>query len=175
MLLVDERAERSLIWRSSAKRLDWTGRESTVLKIRKVGNVISEERSHIGKLTLKAFDGEETLARATIMSDPVGEADGRDWDSLKSKRKHLTDLPLVKVGGKIVMTPGLDNYDLIRGREIRSGSEDGEPVATLSKLCWFVRGPTGEADTGRPATISVLSNDEFRKYLSSIHRHRALR
>ena len=56
------------------------------------------------------------------------------------------DLPLTKTGGQVDMILGLDNYDLIRGQEIRPGEADGEPVATRSKLGWFVRGPTGEPD-----------------------------
>ena len=80
------------------------------------------------------------------MSDPIARV----------SKKHVSDPPLVKVSGKIDMILGLDNYDLIRGREIRSDGEDGEPVAILSKLGLFVRCPTGEADTGRPDTISVV-------------------
>ena len=54
------------------------------------------------------------------------------------------------------MILGLDNYDLIRGREIRAGNTDGEPVATLSKLGWFVRGPTGDPDTSKLEAVHVV-------------------
>ena len=47
---------------------------------------------------------------------------------MKHKWAHLADLPLTRVGGQVDIILGLDNYDLIRGREIRSGEADGEPV-----------------------------------------------
>ena len=75
---------------------------------------------------------------------------------MKSKWQHLADLPLTKVGGKVDIILGLDNYDPFRGREIRAGNTDGEPVATLSKLGWFVRGPIGELDADKVAGMHVV-------------------
>ena len=154
MVLVDEGAERSLIRKSTGKQLEWTRRGTTVLKIRGVGYVVTD--GHIGELTVLDHFGGGVSAKVTSMTDPVGEIDERDWGSLKSKWQHLTDLPLTKVGGKVDMILGLDNYDLIRGREIRAGNTDGEPVATLSKLGWFVRNPTGEPDTDKVAGMHVV-------------------
>jgi hypothetical protein len=54
------------------------------------------------------------------------------------------------------MILGLDNYDLIRGQEIRPGEADGEPVATRSKLGWFVRRPTGEPDMSGVVRSNVV-------------------
>ena len=79
MVLVDKGAERSLIRKSTAKQLEWTRRENTVLKIRGVGNVVTEEAGHIEELTVLDHAGERVSARVTSMTDPVGEIDERDW------------------------------------------------------------------------------------------------
>ena len=78
MVLVDEGAECSLIRKSTAKQLEWTRRENTVLKIRGVGNVVTEEPSHMGELTVLDHSGERVSARVTGMKDPVGEIDERE-------------------------------------------------------------------------------------------------
>ena len=87
---------------------------------------------------------------------------------MKSRWRHLADLPLTRVGGRVDMILGLDNYDLIRGRKIRAGDTDGEPVATLSKLGWFVRGPTGEPDTDKVSGVNVVVSHPGGN-VSSIH------
>ena len=86
MVLVDECADRSLIRKSTAKQLVWTRRENTVRKIRGVGNVVTEEPSQMGELTVLDHSGEGVSAKVTSMKDPVGEVDERDWESLKSNR-----------------------------------------------------------------------------------------
>ena len=89
------------------------------------------------------------------MKDPVGPVPVVDWESLKSKWVHLADLPLTKVGGQIDLLLGMDNFDLIRARDIRDG-KDGEPVSHWSKMGWFVRGPTGESGTSGVARSHVV-------------------
>ena len=155
-VLVDEGADRSLIRKATAKQLKWTRRENTVLTIRGVGNVVTEEPAHCGELTFLDENEVEVPATVTSMTDPVGKIPERDWGSMKHKWSHLADLPLTRVGGQVDMILGLDNYDLIRGREIRSGEADGEPVATRSKLGWFVRGPIGEPDACGAARGNVV-------------------
>ena len=63
MVLVDEGAERSLIRNSTAKQLEWTRRGTTVLKIRGIGNVVTEESGHIGELTVLDHSGEGVSAK----------------------------------------------------------------------------------------------------------------
>ena len=62
-----------------------------MLKIRGIGNVVTEESGHIGELTVLDHSGEGVSAKVTSMTDPVGGIDERDWGSLKSKWRHLAD------------------------------------------------------------------------------------
>jgi hypothetical protein len=156
MALVDEGSEISLVRKSIAKKLHWARRENTTLQIQGVGNVMTGEAALIGDLVIACEDGSVASATVTSMRDPVGPVPEVDWESLKGKWEHLADLPLTKTGGQIDLLLGIDNFDLIRAREIRNGAADGEPVAHRAKPGWFVRGPTGESGTSGVARNHVV-------------------
>ena len=118
IFLVGEGAERSLIRRSTANKVEWSGKVPTLLQVRVVGD--TNELSCIGQISLRMMAGGNAARRATIMTNPVGPA--KEIHFVTKKRQNLADLPLVKVGGQINILLDLDNLDLIHASQTRAGS-----------------------------------------------------
>lgn len=68
-----------------------------------------------------------------------------DWEAMRERWSHLTDLPLKSSGGQVDILLGLDNAHLMIPREIRHGSHH-QPIASRTRLGWMVRGKIDEGD-----------------------------
>lgn len=84
-----------------------------------------------------------------------------DLDKLKTRWKHLEDLPIDVSGGQLDILFGSDVIHLTTAIETRIG-KDYEPTASRTRIGWIVRGAIGEQH-GQKAVRSnaiFITNDE---------------
>ena len=136
-VLLDEGSDTTLIREDVAKKLKLTGAPRT-LDVDAVGGLSSSVTSRKVRVKLRSVSGDNIFVEASTMPMVTKPVPVVDWNQLRSRWRHLADLPLQRSGGQIDILLGLDYAHLIAVREARSGGND-EPIATRTRLGWVVR------------------------------------
>ena len=134
-ILIDEGSDSTLFFTALVRRLQLAGQNQTLI-VEGVGEESSTHRnSEYLEMKLKTALGEiVTIHGSTMPSNamPVGIV---DWEKLRERWAHLTDLPPIRVcGGRMDILIGLDHAGLITPIEFRFGRND-EPTASKTRLC----------------------------------------
>ena len=144
-VLLDEGSDTTLIREDVAKKLKLTGAPRT-LDVDAVGGLSSSVTSQKVRVKLRSVTGDNIFVEASTMPMVTKPVPVVDWNQLRSRWRHLADLPLQRSGGQIDILLGLDYAHLMAVMEARSGGDD-EPIATRTRLGWVVRGVI-ECDPG---------------------------
>ena len=144
-VLLDEGSDTTLIREDVSKRLKLNGPPRT-LDVDVVGGLSSSALSRRVRVQLRPSTGEHLLVEASTMPIVTKPVPVVDWHQLRSRWRHLADLPLKRSGGQIDILLGLDYAHLMAVLEARNG-EDDQPIATRTRLGWVVRGVI-ECDPG---------------------------
>jgi hypothetical protein len=117
-------------------------------------------------MKLKTALGELVTIQGSTMpsiAKPVGIV---DWEKLRGRWAHLTDLPPIRVcGGLINILIELDHAALINPIESRCGGND-EPTASKTSLGWTLQGAVGIGNQFSPARVHrVLTSSDVNQQL----------
>lgn len=137
-IMLDEGSDTTLIREGLARRLKLSGRDHT-LDVEGVGGARSRFNSRRVQLQLRASDGSIVNLEGSTMPVVTRPVPVVDWERLKQRWRHLSDLPLRSSGGQVDVLIGLDQAHLMAVVEARVGGRD-EPIASKTALGWIVRG-----------------------------------
>jgi hypothetical protein len=165
-ILIDEGSDSTLFCTALVRRLQLAGQKQTLI-VEGVGEESSTHRnSEYVEMKLKTALGELVTIHGSTMpsiAKPVGIV---DWEKLRGRWAHLTDLPPIRVcGGRIDILIGLDHAAFITPIESRFGGND-EPTASKTRLGWTLQGAVGIGNQVSPARVHrVLTSTDVNQQL----------
>ena len=161
-ILFDEGSDTTYIREGLANALGLKGEKLTVDIHGAAGIKTEPILSQLIELRIKTMEGKEGNLKSptlpTITEHPLPVV---DWNQLRLKWNHLSDLPLTESGGVVDVLIGLDNSHLIVALESRVAGPHA-PTASRTALGWVARGVIGKDERMEfHSTTKDLSSSNF--------------
>ena len=137
-ILFDECSDGTLVREGFVNRLGLTG-AADPLVIKGVTGARSNHSSQCIELQIKTADGSYVKIEAKSVKKVCDPVPTVQWSSVKKNWKHLADLPLADMNGRVDILLGLAYGVLMLPSDKRVGRDD-EPFAIKNRFGWVGRG-----------------------------------
>ena len=160
-LLMDQGATGAFLSKKAAEELCLTGRmvETSVAGF---GGAVTTERTLAAAVQVAAIHAphRRSWVYVHVMDEPAGDYTPTDWACKKQNYDHLRDLPVLSpVSGRNVdILIGMATPELLCSLQAdRTGKNERDPIARLTRLGWVIAGPTGDLTIKPTAFFTSVS------------------
>ncbi len=161
-LLMDQGATGAFLSKKAAEELCLTGRmvETSVAGF---GGAVTTERTLAAAVQVSAIHSphKKNWIYVHVMDEPAGNYTPTNWETKKKEYEHLRDLPVPPPvqGRKVDIMIGMATPELLCSLAAdRTGKNERDPIARLTRLGWVIAGPTGESKIQPTALFTSVSS-----------------